>query len=169
MSICKKISSCILFICLFSTYAHGQETIRLSISEWPPFLSNTLTDNGLYAHIVEIAFAEMGVGVEYNFQPGKRALLSAEQGKYDGTIAASNSERQAKFYFSDPVADDCNVFFYLKKTNFKWQNENDLMNYIIGAPLGYHCLNKLEEIKKKGIELKIESVVSDIQLFHMLV
>ncbi len=157
---------------MFSVHSYGQEVVRLSTCEWPPFLSRTLKNNGLYAHIVQIAFEEMGIKVEYIFQPCKRAIHSAEYGisNIDGVIAISeNPQRKERFHFSDSIHEDCNVFFYLKKTNFHWEKESDLEGFTVGAPIGYYCLTKLENLKKEGINLQIESPVQDKQLFQMLV
>jgi polar amino acid transport system substrate-binding protein len=171
MKVIMKFMSVLLICSIFSTNSFGEEIVRITNGEWAPFQSKNAKHYGYYSHIVTEAFRLVGVKIEYGFFPWKRAYMYAESGeKWDGGIAwALSEEREKLFYFSDPIAKNCAVFFYLKSQKFDWQTEDDLQGHKFGGTGGDLGLKKLEEIKKKGIQFQIQEVTTDLQNFRKLV
>jgi len=167
----RKQAFIILMICFLtiSSDCMADETVRLTNGEWPPYLSKDLKHYGVASHIVESAFKNVGINVEYGFFPWKRALILAKRGAWDGSVIWSpTEERILDFYFSDQVAEDVNVFFHLKSKLFDWKNYSDLKGLIIGATLSY---NYGEEFTKneKDRTIYVERAVKDETGFKKLI
>ena len=72
------ISLTVLFISL-SGSSYAQQTVRLAVGEWEPYVSQNLPQKGLIARIITEAFALEGVKVELGFFPWARAKALAKQ------------------------------------------------------------------------------------------
>ena len=159
----KTIKSIILFCLLtWAQSAPAQETIRLTNGEWQPYVSEYAPHYGFASHIVNEAFALVGVRVEYGFFPWKRALESAKKGQWDGGVGFWDSEERRKyFYFSEElIAPSEMAFFHLKTTKFDWNSVEDLKGLKIGGTLEYYYGKGLDEAEKAGL-IHIERVGSD--------
>jgi polar amino acid transport system substrate-binding protein len=155
--------------CLWSsTYLFAGETVRLTNGEWPPYLSKEMKHYGVASHVIESAFKNAGVTVEYGFFPWKRAFILAQRGNWDGSVLWSPSEERCKhFYFSDLVANDVNVFFHLKSKPFDWNNYSDLKGLILGATLAYDYGNDFTTHEMNGA-IYVERSVKDETGFKKL-
>ncbi|MBU2711113.1 hypothetical protein [Zooshikella harenae] len=102
--------------------SHGvtAEKIKITIGEYSPYLAEELKFNGVAAHIVQEAFALVGINVEYGFFPWARSYEYAKFGRWDGTIIWVYTEERARdFYYSDPIIEGPAVFFHLTSTSFE--------------------------------------------------
>lgn len=146
----------------------GQETIRLTNGEWPPYLSENLEHYGVVSHIVTEAFALEGVKVEYGFFPWIRAYELAKSGEWDGSLIWLHTpEREQYFYFSEPIL-QCNyVFWHLKNYDFDWDSIEDLQDVTIGGTRGYFYEDIFSSLEKAG-KVKVEWVSQDEQNFMKL-
>ena len=157
----------IALIHLLSHTAVG-ETLRLTNGEWPPYLSKELKHYGVASHIVESAFKNVGISVKYGFFPWKRSFILAQRGKWDGSVIWSiTKERKKNFYFSQPVAHDVNVFFYMKSKPFEWKKYSDLKGLIIGGTLSYYYGKEFTKNEKDG-NIYVERSVKDETGFKKL-
>jgi polar amino acid transport system substrate-binding protein len=121
---------------LFATVTIAAERIRLTNGEWPPYLSEHLPHFGSASHIVEEAFAAVGIEVEYFFSPWKRSYLLAKEGEWDGTLVwVKTPEREQSFYYSDIVITDSEYLFHLKSRELDWRTIEDLKGLTVGATL----------------------------------
>lgn len=142
--------------------------MRLTNGEWPPYLSKKLKHYGVASHVVQSAFNHVGVTVEYGFFPWKRAFILAQRGYWDGSVIWTHTlERSKDFYFSDSVANDVIVFFYLKSKVFDWKNYSDLKGLVIGATLSYNYGNDFSTNEKNG-SIYVERSVKDETGFKKL-
>ena len=84
--------------------ASAEETIRIAVGDWPPFLTEDLKHNGVVAHIIGDILASEGYKAEFHFFPWARAYEWGKTGEYDGTaVWLKKPEREQDFYYSDPV------------------------------------------------------------------
>lgn len=159
---------CLLLVCTMLSAVVSAETITLTNGEWPPYLSENYTHNGVASHIVVEAFKLQGVDVKYIFVPWARALKFVQDGSHVGSVVWSYNEERAKdVYFSDPVFKLRTVFFHRKDRSFEWANLEDLKEYQIVATLGYYYgaeFKALEEAHK----LKVLRVTTDEQALQVL-
>jgi len=158
-----------IFVCLFlSLNSFGQETVRLTNGEWPPYLSENFKQYGVISHIVAEAFSLEGIKVEYRFYPWKRSYEVAKDNEMDGSVIwAPTPERKKDFYFSDPVLSNKKVFFHLKSYPFEWKTVNDLKGIKIGVTRGYTYGDEFDKAVKEG-RLQVDEVRSDELNFKKL-
>lgn len=129
----------------------AQDVVRLTTGEYPPHHSEHLAHNGVLSRIVEEAFAEEGLRVEWGFFPWRRAYLLAATGQWHGTATWGRlPEREAEFLLSEPVFDIQLAFFHLKDRPFQWQSMADLAGVRIGATLEYTYGERFESAAELG-------------------
>ncbi|WP_460530795.1 substrate-binding periplasmic protein [Chitinimonas naiadis] len=151
-----------ILLCLapLPSYA-ADKALVLGIGEWPPYFSAALKENGVFAHIVTMAFAREGLSVRYDFYPWKRALLLAEHGKIDGSPGwVMTDERAQTLLFSDPVILSREVLFFRKEKPVEFNTLADLKGKVIGITLGYSYGDAFDKTVADG-SLSTESASND--------
>ena len=104
----------LLFALLLSAQALAQQgtELRISVGDWPPFLTSELRHNGVMAHMISDILADEGYRVTFVFLPWARAYADAAAGKFDATaIWMRKAEREKDFIFSEPLLNEQFVFF----------------------------------------------------------
>ncbi len=133
------------------------ERVSIASEEYPPFTSQILKHNGIAGHIVTEAFRAEGIELSYQFYPASRAFMLAQYGHVDATVPwAMREGRQKDFIYSDPViVAGSEHFYFLKKSNFKWdpakQDYNTLKGFKIGAVKSYDYGKEFQSAEKSGI------------------
>ncbi len=101
----------------------SQETLKdpkivLSTENYPPFVGENLSFNGVDAHIVSEAFAEENVFVEYRFYPAARAFQLAKEGRVDGTLPWTVRSGRGEFFeYSDFIIESDKVYLFLQASS----------------------------------------------------
>ncbi len=158
----------ILFIMLLPIKIGGQETIRIAVGEWSPYISEDLEHFGVVCRIITEAFSSQGYNVEYGFFPWKRSYEYVKTGEWDASGAwAFSKEREPYFLFSDPILEVKQVLFHLKTTQINWNSIEDLANLKIGATIEYDYGELFETAEKEGI-ITVRRNVSDESNFRLL-
>lgn len=158
-----------LVVCLMSRRGAAEEVVRLTNGEWAPYFSEKLPHHGIGSRIVTEAFALEGITVKYHFLPWKRALISAQEGEYDGAVGWQiNSDREPYFYTSETVWEAPWVFFHLTSLTFDWKTFDDLSPYKIGGTLEYMYTVEFLAAERTG-KIKVDRVPRDEQNFRKLV
>ena len=160
----------IFLLLLFSTIAVGtsQETVTITVGEWPPYVSLDLPGYGVAPRIVTAAFDEEKVQVHYTFFPWARAFETAKSGDYDATLLwIRTGAREEDFLFSDVVIVGKAVFYHLKARPFSWKTLNDLIGLNIGG-LNTGSYPWFESALKAGIKLKMDTVNDESTNFKKL-
>lgn len=124
---------------LVSTPAKAEQKIILSSTNWEPYAADTIENQGFTAEIIKEAFKRSGYSAELVFMPWKRAIIEAEQGKYDGLFSAYYSdERAQKFVISDPYISGPLMLCVRKDFNKdKYSSIKDFTNLTVGVVRGY--------------------------------
>ncbi len=144
------------------------QPLRISVGDWPPYLSSQMKHNGVIAHLISDLLADEGYRVEYRFLPWPRAYASAAAGRFDATaVWMHKAEREADFHFSAPLLDEQFVFFHLKTIPFDWKTFDDLTGMNIGGGLEYSYGPDFDAFLETG-KVNIERVSSDQQNFEKL-
>lgn len=147
--------SCVfgMLVIWFSQSVIAGDSVVLSNGEWKPYLSKELKHFGVASHIVTESFKITGHDVEYKWygDSWKRAYKDALDGKVDGSLIWSKKEERLKeFFFSDSViSGERDVFVYLKKNAFDWNDISDLKGKRVGGVLGY-TYGQLDQAEKEG-------------------
>ncbi len=158
-------------VCLWwglSAQATEQPELRISVGDWPPYLSSELKHNGVIAHLISDILADEGYRVTFQFLPWPRAYSAAAAGRCDGTaVWMHKAEREADFYFSEPLLDEQFVFFHLKSLPFDWQRFDDLTGMTLGGNLEHSYGPLFDEFMAQG-KVKMERVPTNMQNFEKL-
>ena len=146
----------------------ANESVRIAIEEWEPYVSEQLEHYGVAAHIVTAAFARENINVEYGFFPWKRVQKYVEDGKWDASILWVWTEERAKiFNFTDVAIEGKAVFFHLKSYPVNWSTFNDLKNMDIGGLLSA-TYPWFKQAEKQGIHLNMYKVINEKQNFSKI-
>lgn len=159
----------ILLVCGINI-ANAEQTVRIAIGEWQPYLSEHAPHYGFATHIVTESFSLQGIDVEYGFFPWKRSYMLSKQGQpWIGTGVWLHSEDRAEFfYYSDPVVPTNVAFFHLKDVGFDWSAIEDLSDLKIGVTLGYSYGPDFDTAVKKGNITTEESRTDELNLQKIL-
>lgn len=164
-----------ILIALISVNLHAEEggmdseTINVALGEWPPYLSESLENKGVVAKLISDIFEEEGMTVNLNFFPWGRAYAKTASGAQDLMgVWMHKPEREADFYYSDPVLTETFVFFHLKTFSFDWESLNDLEGLRIGGGIEYSYGSEFDAALETG-KLKIQRVATTKQNFEKLI
>ena len=90
-----------LFCCWANCAAVRAETVRIAVGEWPPYISESLPNQGFLCEVVRQAFAEEGLDVSFHFYSWAEAYQLTLEGRYVVTMPWFRSrEREQLFYLS---------------------------------------------------------------------
>jgi len=135
----------------FTIVSVAGETITIaSNGNASPGWSEYSKHYGFIVHIATEAFSLMGVQVKMEwYSAWKRAFEQAKKNEADSTCCWFFVEERTKdFYYSDPVAEEAQVFFHLKSFKFDWNTVDDLKGIQIGGNTGFHYGDEFEEAEK---------------------
>lgn len=144
----------ILLFLILSTLSFSLDKVILTSGEWEPFASSKNKDARIGEILVEEAFKNVGIDVEFAYFPWKRSYLFAERGEYDGSVLwVASEERKKEVLFSDEYIVKVNiVFFHRSDFNFDWKSIEDLKKYKVGGTLGY---SEAKALMDQGIDVEI--------------
>ncbi len=113
--------------------------VDLATSEYPPFVSKLLKENGFVPEILNLIFKEIDIQPNYRFLPWKRCEAELLKGKVWAAFPyGKNAAREKRFLFSEVIFNSTSSFFYYKKKPINnWKKLSDLKPYTIGGVLGY--------------------------------
>ena len=75
--------------------------MRIAVGEWPPYISESLPNQGFLCEVVRQAFAEEGLDVSFHFYSWAEAYRLTLEGRYVVTMPWFRSrEREQLFYLS---------------------------------------------------------------------
>lgn len=115
-----------------------EHTIRLATLDWPPYVGESLPQQGFTTAIVREAFKRAGYKVTIDFMPWARAIQQASEGNYDAVYPEYYSDdRNKAFMFSEPFASGPLGFYKRKADQISYTKLEDLKPYRIGIVLGY--------------------------------
>jgi polar amino acid transport system substrate-binding protein len=121
----------------------GQSTlagrvIDLASTNYPPYFSEFLPNDGVVAAITKEAFANRGYTVKLHYRPWARLMAEVQSGLYDGVMAVWFSQERAQYLrFSDPVANTLIGFYIRNDKPLPVGSLAALKPYVIGTVRGY--------------------------------
>ena len=145
--------------------ADAGQKILLGTLEWPPYVSQSIKDNGYVAVLVKEAFRRGGVAAEFQFSPWNRAVALVKVGKLHGYFPEYYAEAVTRYAaFSDPFPGGPLGFFKRKTDQIRYDDLTDLKGLRIGTVLGYVNTKAFDEA---DFLLK-EPVTDDLTNFRKL-
>ena len=132
--------------------------IHLATVNWPPFLSETLPEQGILTAISKEAFKDAGITLKVSFVPWKRALENAKRGKYDGLLGAyKTDERLEYFHYTERLFDSEEGFIKRKGHHFRYQSLDDLKHFDIIVMRGTAPSDDLKALGFNVIDVAYQS------------
>ncbi len=134
--ICRRLAPLLL---LFFSLGVSAETVRIATGDYPPWTSSELPEGGFINMLVTKAFHEVGIDVEYDYIPWKRALEATRIGQYHASsFWGHDPVRDTDFVLSEPIHYDPIVLAHPKDLEFpNWQLLEQLEGFVFGATRGY--------------------------------
>lgn len=118
--------------------AQAAGTLRMSISDWPPYVETTAPHGGLAIDLVRTALDRIDYDMEIVDANWSRTLEGATLGVYDALAAAwYNDERGAAFLFSKPYLINQIKFIKRQGDPFQFRTMDDLKGRVIGIVKDY--------------------------------
>ncbi len=130
----------IVFLAFASVPRAMAENVIILTGEWAPYVSESLPQYGYTAEIVTHALLASDIEPVYKFMPWKRCAKMVESGEAFAAFPYAVTEERKKYsYFSEPIAQSRNVFFYLKSKlgSFDYNHLDELKSKTIGGVAGY--------------------------------
>ncbi|MCJ8322103.1 MAG: transporter substrate-binding domain-containing protein [Colwellia sp.] len=143
----------------FIGVCYTQETIKIAVTDWPPYYSKTDRNGGQQLELLQSVFNELNLQLTpVWYRTGVGALVKVKAGLLDGAAGwECNKERAVDFVFSDPIGFEQTTFFHHKDFDFDWSHfENPDREIIIGITARYAYgdeLQKLLAIDKVKVEI----------------
>lgn len=112
--------------------------VSLVSTDYPPYFSPTLPENGTVAAIARAAFEAASYTVTLEFRPWARLMAEVENGHFDGVVAVwYKAERESYIAYSNPVV-NTNIGFYGRQDlPIDVSDLSRLAGYTIGTVRGY--------------------------------
>jgi len=147
---------------LFNTaVAAPNKVVRLTTFEAPPFMSESLPEQGAAIYALREMFKKQGYTLEITFTPFLRARsLSLQRKNYSGFFPATLFNTPSEFIMSNVVYTSKWVFAERKSHLIKWNKTADLAPYRIGNVKGYTLDLMLSNVNKRKA-LKLDESPSD--------
>ncbi|MCP4111326.1 MAG: amino acid ABC transporter substrate-binding protein [Desulfobacteraceae bacterium] len=116
-------------------------------SNAPPFSDKNYFNGGYTTEIIRSALENAGYSVEFKFVPFARGFALLKDGVYAGMAALYYTDERAKtIAYTEPIAQDDQVFFQLKGRGISYQgNLHTLQSYKIGVVRSYAYSKEFEE------------------------
>jgi len=165
-----KLRSLFILFIFFSNFSFSQEkTLKISVGEWPPYITQDLKYNGVIAHLITDILSDMGYSAKFKFYSWPRAYKEANIGHDDLTgIWIHKKEREKDFYYSDSILAEKFVFFHLKETKFNWLSIQDLKGINLIGMLGYSYGPEIDAAIKSNLINLNNRVSTTKQAFGMI-
>lgn len=136
--------------------------LRIATGEWPPYATQSRSDQGIALDIVRRAFALSGHTVEYHFLPWTRAQHDTKTGLYDASAYwGASAERRRDFLLSDNVLTERWLLVYRRELALDWRNLADLAPYRVGVIRDYTYTPEFWSLVEQG-KIQADSTPNDL-------
>ncbi|AFY02497.1 substrate-binding periplasmic protein [Bdellovibrio bacteriovorus] len=161
MTAIAKLALLILALAANMAHATSKKTITLITHEAPPYMSESLPDQGAVFYALRQVFKKSGFDLKVTFAPSwVRAKMNALKDKeVDGYAPFRTVENSDVFEFSDFVFESPWVIAERKEKPIVWNHMRDLSKYVAGNVQGVELRPGVKELADQG-QLKIETTTS---------
>ena len=131
---------CVALVFFSGETLAADRILPIGATAYPPFeyASRDGQAIGADTELIEQVLKRMGYVSEIRLQPWTRVESAARRGDLAAIYSVlKNPEREAFFYFSDPVSVSTIVFFKRKEMPLQWQNFDELKALRVAACAGY--------------------------------
>ncbi len=144
-------------------YGDTPPVIRMTATEWPPYMGKTLKNQGFLTDLLVQTFAEAGYDLKVDFSAWQRSLATAfDSVKYVGTLTVyRTAEREQFCHLSVPYGESVIGFVQRRDTPITWETLSDLTGVRIGSVAGYANTPEFDRLAREQI-LDVSTVPTDL-------
>lgn len=141
--------------------------ISMVSTDWPPYYSSELKNEGVVTVIVRTAFQRAGRNASIKFIPWGRAMKLVEYGEHDLLMGAYyTEERSKKYLYSDPFFDIKVGLVAMKSLNVQsYSKLQDLTPFTIGVSRGWANSPEFDEANYLKKEEATNQILNVRKLF----
>lgn len=168
IGVAKVVVGLLAILPLFAGAAVAAERVSVDSAN-PPFMY-TLNGRpaGIYPALIAAAFERMGVAVEIDAVPWRRALGDLDHAEAGVAGLYKTSERLKKYDFSEKLLDEVIQLYVRDDDPFVFTGVASLKGRTVGVILGWSYGDEFDAARKAGL-FKAEEVAGDGLNFHKLV
>ncbi len=123
---------------MYGAGVRAEDTLRMAISDWPPYVETTAPNGGIAIELVRTALDRIDYDIALVDEPWSRTLEGASIGVYDALATAWYSEQRANtFLFSKPYLVNQIKFIKRRGSPFQFRTMDDLKGQVIGIVKDY--------------------------------
>ena len=152
----------------FAAGINAKPVLPLGVSEFAPFEYADTSGKiiGADTEIVEQVLARMGYVPRIQLLPWARVQREAERGKLAGLYSLTKTpEREALYYFTDPINTVKDVFFKRKANPLDWRTLDDLFPLRVASVAAYGYAGEFTDaLAKKKFASSFELFDTDANL-----
>jgi polar amino acid transport system substrate-binding protein len=165
----KFVVAIVMLVLLCTVTAEAGESLVIATGEWPPYTSADLPYGGYVNHVIDSAYSEMGVQVEFVYLPWARVYDSTKKGDFAATSYwYQDPKHQPHFLLSAPLTKEKVVFFRRKSHQpRRWQSLQDFNDLKLGLSRSYTYTEALWQYAQANPE-RVSVVNTDTQNIKML-
>jgi polar amino acid transport system substrate-binding protein len=147
-----------VLLLLVSFLASARERVLLVSTDYPPYFSENLPEQGTVAAIARAAFDAAGYDVAIEFRPWARLIAETQAGQYDAIVAVwFKADRLSYLAYSDPLVDTKLGFYGRRDRPIDVTALAKLKPFTIGTVRGYANPPSFD-----AAQLNTEDAVDDI-------
>lgn len=128
----------LVFALLLPVCSLRAETLRVVAEHWPPYVDESLPQNGLAIDLVTTAFSRARYDVTIDYEAWPRALEGVKIGVYDVVANIWHSDERARdLDYSDAYLINDIRFIKRKESSVKFSRMSDLDGLMVGVEKDY--------------------------------
>ena len=159
----------IILVCLIPTVSIAEYRIKLAVeNSWPPYSNEN--GNGISMDIIQLAFDNVSVDVEFVVVPYARALHMTQSGKVDGAFNVTKQKSTIEnFAFGEvPILRANASFYYHKESDLNFNTVSEIpAGTSIALIIDYEYGELYEKSRKKFNEVRVSSQIQIIKLLQL--
>ena len=133
----------------------AQDTVLLGASEYPPYYSERLLNQGFITEIAVAAFEAVDYEVEVQFKPFSRVYEESKFGSLDGLVALWFTKDRAQWFaFSDPLPPNELGFYKLINNTTQFTTYSELGRTKVGIVRSYANPEGFDEANLNTFEVE---------------
>jgi polar amino acid transport system substrate-binding protein len=170
MKIVRPVFYCCLLLWQAGHCAGMPPVQRFASTEWPPYSSKTLPEDGVASAVVSAVLQREGAQARFDYFPWKRTVSAgADDPAYAGYMPTWRSAaRDRQCYFSTPISNTSTVFAYLRDDPLHVGSLADLKGIRVGVVAGYANGDDFDAMVGRGVLLLDEGLSDEINLKKLL-
>lgn len=145
----------ILYFLVLGNFAYS-ESINVAFNIWCPWMCDNLDKPGLVIELVENAFKNDGINVEFQKTSWSIGINEVREGRINGILAPAKVEAPDFIFSHEPVAYQQMCFYVKKSSKWNYKNTESLKDINIATIQGANYPGMSDYINKSHSDKKVK-------------